>query len=430
MSVTAAPVAGEERSAVLDRALVAALLENIPDRVFFKDRRSRFVAVSNSCARNFGGATAAQIIGRTDFDFFSASHARPAYDDEQQIIRTGEPILNKVEREIWPDGRVTWSITSRMPVRDESGAIVGTFGISKDITQTREMELALERAHKELVDASRIAGMAEVANGVLHNVGNVLNSLNVSAAIIAAGVRQSRADSLAKLAALLRGHEGDLEAFVSQDPRGRRVPELIRSLALLATAQRHQLLTEITLLQKNVDHIKEIVAMQQAYATTVAILEPVDPVALMEDALRINGDLLRRGDLRIERNFSPVPALVAEKAKVVQILVNLVRNAKNACDESPQSAKRITLSIQSSTTSGFICLGVADNGVGIAEENLTRIFGHGFTTRAKGHGFGLHFSANAAREMKGSLTVHSDGPGRGAAFTLELPVRRPDAPQA
>ncbi|MEO5958039.1 MAG: PAS domain-containing protein, partial [Opitutaceae bacterium] len=116
----------------------------MPDDVYFKDRRSRFIAVSKSVVRRFGGATRAQIIGRTDFDFFSPTHAREAYEDEQRIIRTGQPMVEKLEKEIWPDGRVTWALTSKMPLRDEQRRIIGTFGITKDVTKSKEIELALE----------------------------------------------------------------------------------------------------------------------------------------------------------------------------------------------------------------------------------------------------------------------------------------------
>ena len=417
----------EDRSALLDRALVTAFLDNFPDYVYFKDRRSRFIAVSRSRVRCFGGATPKQIIGRTDFDFFSERHARPTYEDEQRIMRTGEPILNKLEQEIWANGRITWVLTSKLPLRDESGAIIGTFGISKDVTETKELEQALEQAHKNLMDASRVAGMAEVATGVLHNVGNVLNSLNVSAAVIAGGLKQSRAESLARLAALLREHQGDLAGFLTHDAKGRRVPEFLASLARHAVEERARLLAEVASLQKNIDHIKEIVSMQQAYATMVGVVEPLDPALLMDDALRMNAGSLSRHDVRVQRDFQFVPTVLGERAKVLQILVNLIRNAKHACDEGGPAEKIVTLRIRPASPD-CVHLVVQDNGIGIPAENLTRIFQHGFTTRVHGHGFGLHSAANAAREMSGALHVHSDGPGRGATFTLELPVAPPAIP--
>jgi signal transduction histidine kinase len=161
--------------------------------------------------------------------------------------------------------------------------------------------------------------------------------------------------------------------------------------------------------------------MQQAYATMVPVVEPLDPATLMEDALRMNAGAFERHGVTVMREFNARDRVLAEKAKVLQILLNLIRNAKYACDERGHADKIITLRVTAGAA-GRVQLVVADNGSGISAENLTRIFRHGFTTRTNGHGFGLHSSANAAREMKGSLEVHSDGPGRGAVFTLELPV--------
>jgi len=290
--------------------------------------------------------------------------------------------------------------------------------------RVRERTSELADTYKQLVDVSRMAGMAEVATGVLHNVGNVLNSLNVSASIIATGLRQSKADSLAKVAGLLHEHRPDLAGFLTADPKGRRVPELLGALATHAQAERDRLLQETASLQQNVDHIKDIVAMQQAYATLGSMLEPLAPAALMEDALRMHGDALARHSVRIEREFSPVAPVLAEKAKVLQILVNLIKNAKQACDGSGAPDKVITLGLEAGPA-GFVRLKVRDNGVGIPPENLTRIFAHGFTTKPGGHGFGVHASANAAREMKGALTVRSEGPGTGATFSLDLPTVPP-----
>jgi PAS domain S-box-containing protein len=411
-----------DRSTLVDRALVAAFLDKVPDYVYFKDRESRFIAVSRSLVHHVGREQAADVLGRTDFDFFQEQHARQAGDVEQRILRTGQPVLGTLECEGQLDGQVSWLVTNRLPLQDEDGQIIGTFGLSKDVTKKRRMESDLEKTHKDLVEASRSAGMAEVATGVLHNVGNVLNSLNVSASVIASGLRLSKGESLARLGALLRDHQADLAGFLTRDTKGRRVPEFLASLARHAVEERQRLLEEVSSLQRSIDHIKEIVSMQQAYATMAGIVEPLDPAAMMEDSLRMNAAALVRHEVGVTRHFQPVPLILGEKAKVLQILVNLIRNAKYACDETGLPDKLVTLRIAPAPTSERVHLIVQDNGVGIPPEKLTRIFAHGFTTRANGHGFGLHSSANAAREMKGMLSVHSDGPGRGATFTLELPV--------
>ena len=160
--------------------------------------------------------------------------------------------------------------------------------------------------------------------------------------------------------------------------------------------------------------------MQQSYATFGGVKEMINVTTLVEDALRMNVGTLSRHRVEIIREFEPVPPLNIEKHKILQILVNLLRNAKHACQDSALADRRLTVRVGNGE--GRIKISVMDNGVGIPAENLTRIFNHGFTTRKDGHGFGLHSGALAAKEMGGSLTVHSAGPGKGATFTLELPV--------
>ncbi len=404
----------------LDRTLVKAFLENVPDIVYFKDRECRFIAVSRSKADRHR-MQPDDIRGKTDADFFSAQHAKWARIDEQNIMATGEPVIGRLERTEWIDGREGWSEITKLPLRDMNGEVIGTIGLSKDITEAQKMALALEKAHRDLVEASRRAGMAEVATGVLHNVGNVLMSLNVSSNMIASSLRQSRAGSLAKVSELLQAHAADLADFVDRDPKGRLIPEFIESLANHWVEDHERLLQEIQSLQKNVNHIKEIVSMQQAYATMVGIVETLDPTSLMEDALRMNAGALVRHEVEVVREFHPTPGISAEKAKVLQILVNLIRNAKNATDEDTEG-RRIILRVEPSPNEGFVRFTVADNGIGITTENLPRIFDHGFTNRKEGHGFGLRSAAVTAREMNGSIVALSDGPGCGATVIVELPV--------
>jgi C4-dicarboxylate-specific signal transduction histidine kinase len=170
-----------------------------------------------------------------------------------------------------------------------------------------------------------------------------------------------------------------------------------------------------------VDHIKDIVATQQGYARVTGLIERVNVIDLVEDALRMNEGALTRHDIRVERDFAPDRLEVqTEKHKVIQILVNLIRNAKHACDEAGRDDKRLSLRV--CRGAGGVSVTVTDNGVGIPPANLDRIFNHGFTTRQNGHGFGLHTAALAARELGGSLQATSEGPGRGATFILELPA--------
>jgi signal transduction histidine kinase len=328
-----------------------------------------------------------------------------------------------------------YSVRASKHSNDELGHLVDGFNEMLAQIQARDTELQhardelelrvaqrtkeLENTHRELVEASRRGGMAEIATNVLHNVGNVLNSVNVSTDLIVEKVRNSKAGNLAKVVDLLRENTGRLGEFLCTDPRGRHVPEYLAQLSEHLALGQEAIVKESESLRLNVEHIKEIVAMQQNYATFGAHREVIDIVDLVEDSLRMHERSLNHHGLEVVREFAIVPPMNVEKHKILQILVNLIRNAKYACDESGRVDKRITIRV--ATHAGRVRIGVSDNGVGIAPENLTRIFNHGFTTRKGGHGFGLHGSALAAKEMNGSLEVQSEGLGKGATFVLELP---------
>jgi signal transduction histidine kinase len=223
------------------------------------------------------------------------------------------------------------------------------------------------------------------------------------------------------LRGLLQQHEADLASFLTADPKGRLVPGFIVQLSECLEGERAALLEEHEHLARNIEHVKEIVAMQQNYAQVSGFLEQVSISRLLDDALQMNTSGLTRHGITIIRQYSEVPQLTVDKHKVLQILVNLVHNAKYALDASRSHDKRLTVGV-SINGDNRVRVTVADNGVGILPENLTRVFSHGFTTRKHGHGFGLHSGANAAKEMGGQLLAHSDGPGKGATFTLELPI--------
>jgi signal transduction histidine kinase len=292
--------------------------------------------------------------------------------------------------------------------------------LQEEVTEHTQAQAELERVHRQLVEASRQAGMAEIATNVLHNVGNVLNSVNVSAILASDLAQKSKADGLGRVVALMRAHAHDLGEFIASDPRGKHLPVHLGHLAEHLKTEQAAIVKELDSLRSNIEHIKDIVAMQQSYAKVAGVHEIVAVVDLLEDSLRMNTGALARHGVDVVRDFEGQPLVNIDKHKVLQILVNLVRNAKYACSESGLPGRRVTLSVRSAN--GLARIVVADNGVGIAPENLTRIFSHGFTTRAEGHGFGLHSGALAARELGGTLSVHSDGVGRGASFSLELPL--------
>lgn len=300
-------------------------------------------------------------------------------------------------------------------------------GIVRDITERKQAETERERLQEQLVVSSRRAGMAEVATNVLHNVGNVLNSVNVSANLMVEKVKKSRVSDLAKVSALVDQHTGDLAAFITSDRQGRHLPKYLNQLAGRLAGEFDSLLAELGALIQNVDHIKEIVSTQQSYAAFSGMVEPTDLTDVVQNALSISEAALARHGVGVKHEFHLVPEVATDKHKVLRILVNLINNAKCAASESAREDKQVTIRVRTADD-GRVRIEVEDNGIGIPKENLTKVFQHGFTTKKDGHGFGLHSSAVAAKELGGSLAVHSDGPGQGAMFTLEIPTTA--APQA
>jgi C4-dicarboxylate-specific signal transduction histidine kinase len=300
--------------------------------------------------------------------------------------------------------------------------------LKREIAERQRAEQEVERVHKQLVTASHEAGMAEVATGVLHNVGNVLNSVNVSAGLVAERLRSSKINGVARLARLFKEQGEGLARFLTEDTRGRTVPAYLEQLAAHLEQEQLEVRKELSGLILNVDHIKEIVAMQQNYARVSGVVETVALADLVEDAVKIHGGAYVRHGITLERDYEQLAPISVDKHKVLQILVNLIHNSKYACDATNLPDKRVTIRIKAGSPDGAI-IEVVDTGVGIPPENLPRIFSQGFTTRKSGHGFGLHSAALAARELGGTLTVHSDGHGLGATFTLKLPPQPPPSGQ-
>ncbi|MGH8328738.1 MAG: sensor histidine kinase, partial [Steroidobacteraceae bacterium] len=358
---------------------------------------------------------------------YLADGTTPVPREDRPLARTllGDKVRDAEFVIVRPDGLRRIVSASAQRLIGHTGQPLGALAVIEDISERRLAEQELERVHKLLLVASRDAGMAEVATNVLHNVGNVLNSVNVSASIVAERVRKSKCVGLARVTALLSEHAHDLTTFLTGS-QGRNLPVYLEELAADLVAERDAAGAELAALRSNVEHIKEIVAMQQSYAGRGGLAEIVDVRTLVEDSLRMNEGAFSRHGVTLVRDFHEVPLITVDKHKVLQILVNVIRNAKYACDESGSADKRVTVRVQA--VNGTMLIAVIDTGVGIPPENLDRIFSHGFTTRKGGHGFGLHSCALAAKDLGGSLQGESAGLGRGATFTLTLPLTQPEQP--
>jgi signal transduction histidine kinase len=308
-------------------------------------------------------------------------------------------------------------------VQERTIELAQTVGkLQEQIVETRRVEAAKEQMHQQLVDASRRAGMAELANGVLHNVGNVLNSVNVSANLLLGRLRQSKADGLQRAVDLVRQHEGDLAEFLLATPQGKVLPKYLGQLAEHLRSENQSLLAETTDLTQRIDHMKEIVSRQQAYARTAGTTAAVRLGEVVDDVLRMHKTSFAELDIRVEKNVAAGDQIETDRSRVMQILMNLVANARQALRDQGRGGGVIEVTV-APADGDRVRVVIRDNGPGIEPANLTRVFALGFTTKKDGHGFGLHHSANAAAEMNGRLWAESEGPGKGATFVLELPMK-------
>lgn len=285
-------------------------------------------------------------------------------------------------------------------------------------TRLEEEMRMREQQHKEMIIIARRAGMADVATSVLHNVGNILTSVNVSASLLKEKLSSSEfLDALKVLNKNIKDHAHDLARYLTADPRGKHLAEYLKLLEEMIAKENMDSEQEIDLLIKNINHIKDVITMQQGLVNIMGVIEPVFIDEQIEAAISIVGF---DSSYTIERHYEQKEKIALDKIKLMQILVNLVRNAKDAIIEKGEEGKKLIFIAKRKSKDNFQ-IKLIDNGIGIAPENLPHVFTFGFTTKKKGHGFGLHTSALLAKEMGGVLTAESEGHGKGATFTLVLP---------
>jgi PAS domain S-box-containing protein len=417
------------------QTLMTACIEQSPAGIVIADAPDVDIRIVNAAALRIAGVETDLVVGAE-----AERHpelwrvVRPdgsACDTEElpltRAVRYGETsgVSELILRRA--DGDDRWITAQAAPVRDDSGHITAGVVVFTDITEQRQVLQERMDMQKQLVETSRLAGMAEVATGVLHNVGNILNSVNVSATLVIDRMRESSLEDVRRIADLLNEHRGDLAGFIASDERGSLIPEFLDQLATHCSNERTESLSELTSLVSRIEHIKEIVSMQQSYSKISGAVEKVSLVELIKDAIRINEAGFARHGVEVVCELGDDAAEAnTDRHKVLQILVNLLNNAKYALESRPSGERRLRIALRrdSDARCAFI-IEVADNGMGITQENLTKIFTHGFTTRKHGHGFGLHSGALSAQILGGELSATSDGPGRGATFTLTLPRHTP-----
>lgn len=427
-----------------------AALHHVPIGVCLL-RQDLMVLFWNDCLETWSKISKADMVGKRLGDYFPRLLS-PVYADRlSQIFEGGPPTIfsSELHKHLFParlaNGELQIHHTIVKAIRSEDTNHCHAMVMVQDVTelsrQVRDYrasrDQALEEIHERerakaereelnirLRESSRQAGMAEVATGVLHNVGNILTSVSVSVGVVRRIVHQASVKKVQRTAELIQQHSQNLGEFLTHDPKGQQIPEYLTQLSAHLAHEQARIGQEIQELTTNIEHIKQIIQMQPTLAkSSGGHQEPASLHEVMEQALYINIASLVRHRVEVIREYEEIPTLVTDRHQVLQILVTLISNANDAILAHKGDPGQLTLKIGwTQVKKGMVHIQVQDNGTGIKPEHHTRIFAQRFTTKKEGHGFSLHSAALSAKNLGGGLTVHSDGEGQGATFTLELPA--------
>ncbi len=351
------------------------------------------------------------------------------YHDKQFFVDLIENALSSGEdgetevRLIMRDKTFLWFHIICHPIANKEGKYNEVTGIVMEITKRKESEEKIANLNTQIVSSARFAGMAEVATSMLHNLGNILNSANVSLNLLKENTNQPYLNRTLKAIDLIKEHMTTLDTYLFQDDKGKLIPQyLVASSAALKNEQ-DLFKFEITNLGVHLNHIKDIVATQQSIARTTLMIQKIFLPEVIDLALQMSATDDVSENIQIHKEYVNFSKFVeTDKAKLLQILINLIHNAKEAIQENKNTiVKEITISALAFSTN-IVNIIIQDNGIGIAPENRIKIFSFGYTNKEKGHGFGLHSCALFAKEMGGELQVESEGLGKGATFTLSIPI--------
>ncbi|MCF6807021.1 ATP-binding protein [Thiotrichales bacterium 19S9-12] len=322
---------------------------------------------------------------------------------------------------------ILFSATVSKNIHDKSVELIC---VMQDISDLKRLQKEKEQTEKQLQEryqrklaaAERQAGMRDVANSVLHNIGNVLNSVTTSVSVIDKTVNQSKIDGFSKVIELLNRHESDLGVFLTDDKKGRHILDYLNTFLDLLTANHQSLGDSLAQLNKHITHIKNIVKAQNAMSKLGGIAEQIEIEDVIYEAVSMNRELIQAEGIKIIYDYQSVDKAIMDHVKVVQILVNLIKNSIEALSESNVKRKKIIIGLEKKHKNHFI-ISVQDNGIGISPTDLNKLFKLNFTTKKNGHGLGLHASALAAQDLGGSLSAKSEGINKGMTMVLELPLK-------
>lgn len=341
----------------------------------------------------------------------------------QQYLHSNNEAYEVEHRMRHRDGHIIWFHVRGAPIRDAKGTVVRISGSNTDITIRKQAEAELARAQEEALVNAHAAGKAEFATTVLHNIGNVLNSVNVDSLHIRKTLESMRLPQFVLACQLLLDNQKDLATFLTSDPRGQKLPEYLTRVSEVIAKEAGGISRLSDSIGNKIDLMRDIIETQQNYATANSGAQRQELVQLVEEALKVQHNSLTKRHVVLKQNFNQVNPVVVNASKLIHVVINLLKNAVEAMEKTPNNQRILQISIDGDQDK--VVLKIKDHGMGISAENMPKMFTHGFTTKKQGHGFGLHYCARTIEAMGGTIAVESEGPNKGATFTLTFPADVP-----
>ncbi len=406
---------GEElESTTVSKNYMDSILQSMKEMLIILDTKGTITKVNRTTTESLVYEEH-ELVGQSMDVFLVNEVASLPYrqNSETQLHDTEGTFLSK-------DGRRIPVILSRSSFSDDEGNLQGTICIARDITGKKEAEEQLDSAQKEMIKNAHNAGMADIATGTLHNVKNIITSVQTTANYVYRLLGSSKVAGYRKANAVLRNNIDRISDFVSNDPKADPLMKYYLHFEDAIVKEQETVKENVKRLLELTENITKVISAQQSYAGSCSMNEYYDLAKIVDDAITMQMGTIRSYEIKIEKEISDIQQVRVQKTKLVHIIVNLLKNARDALLDNPEDRRNVRISIESDDDSAYIKIG--DNGLGIAPDNLSQIFNHGFTTKRDGHGFGLHSSASYMAEMGGKMSVESEGLGKGTTFILTFPI--------
>lgn len=392
-----------------------SLMDNMPDSIYFKDKDSKVLRVSKYMANRFH-TPMEEMIGKTDYDFQDEIHAREAFEDEQAIQRTQVPKIDFIEKEIKKDGSESWITTTKMPLLNNKGEVVGTFGMSRDITKVKMLEA--ER-HAADLDKAVAQGKYEIASNVMHDIGNAVVGFGSYLTRIR---RVQEQDKMENLMSLTRFFEENKPAIANAigDAKAGAVIKMLAGIALTQRSNQEEVAKSITEQLNIITHIQEILNIQRQYISGKGSQErePVNLRHVINDSISMVFASIDKMAIGVSLEMpQELPIIKGDRTKLMQAILNILKNSIEAIDKNAEE-KLITLN--AFTKPGQLVLQIRDSGAGFDQATATQLFKRGFSTKFSGSGFGLYNCRSIIESHDGTIDIASEGPGKGAVTTIDF----------